>query len=154
MQNFNFNKQYVSKIYYLFMSLEALNLNSIKNYNTYRTKEHSNYNSFYYLNPILLFNRYKKYSYINIIILITILYKTINKNNFCELIQLILKKDKLLNQYIHKFRHIYFNNNNYYILSTYNEQLKINKIAILNLYTMYIITKHTNLLYLIYYILT
>nr|YP_010865180.1 hypothetical protein QQR83_pgp194 [Campylaephora boydenii]WGT74147.1 hypothetical protein [Campylaephora boydenii] len=149
-------QQFMHKINYLLISLEALNLDYLENYDLYYTEQiNKTQLNTYYINHKNLLKKNKIYSsYKYIIILINILYQVINKNKSSELVQLILKQDKLLNQYIKKFHYIYFNNHDYYTLYTKHEKPNITQIAILNLYIIYIIIKNTNSLYLTYYLTT
>nr|YP_009300447.1 hypothetical chloroplast RF65 [Campylaephora sungminbooi]AKU47366.1 hypothetical chloroplast RF65 [Campylaephora sungminbooi] len=148
--------QFMHKINYLLISLEALNLDYLENYDLcYKEQIKKTRLNQYYINNQNLFKKNKiDYSYTCAIILINILYKVINKNKSSELVQLILKQDKLLNQYIKKFHHIYFNNQDYYTLYTKHEKPNIKQIAIINLYIIYIIIQSTNFLYLTYYLIT
>ena len=151
-------QDFMHKINSLFISLEALNLEYLNKYNISYVQQNNQINikqlQNYCLNNNKTLIKYPiQYKYEYITILITILYQAINKNKASELVQLILKKETLLNQYIQKFHHIYLNKYDYYTLNTKYETLKISNFAIINLYLIYISKKHANLIYLIYYLI-
>nr|YP_009297074.1 hypothetical protein Ceram_141 [Ceramium japonicum]AOM66417.1 hypothetical protein Ceram_141 [Ceramium japonicum] len=151
-----FNYKYTQKIYYLLISLEVLNLYITEDYCQYFKKNKKIYSTgFHSLSTINIFYKYQeKYSYIQMIIMIYNLYKIINQKNFSELIQHILKTEKLLHQYIKKFYHLHSNDYTQYQSYTANKQLKIDDIALINLYIIYLINQKINIFYLTYYLLT
>ena len=155
-------QHFMHKINYLFISLEALNLNYFKNSNTYyneynntlyKTKLKNNIINIKNKKDINIYQISYSYQCQYIFKLIILLYHIINKDKISEITQLIFTQEKLLNQYIKKFYNIYFNNNDYYTLYTANEIMNIKNIAITNLYIIYISTKKNNILYLTYHLI-
>lgn len=162
MKELIFRYKYTKKIHYLLISLEVLNLHLTPNDKEYFNKNQyidqkdlnelfnrTNLTNIYLLDP----NQIKS-SYINIITIINILYTAINQEKSHQIIQNILKKEKLLNQYLLKFNHIYFSHYTKYKSSIKNEKITIYDIAIINLYIIYLIKKNKQILYLTYYLLT
>jgi hypothetical protein len=151
MQKFHFHYKYNNKIHNLLISLESLNLHISPDFHNKYVKNNSI--NRVYLNEIYTLNTIKKTN-VNILIIINNLYKAIHQTKSYKIIQIILKEEKLLNQYMKKFNYIYLKKYNKYQSYIINEKTTIYNIAIMNLYIIYLINKRSNLYYLIYYLLT
>ena len=146
MQNIN----YYVRLKYIMISLESLSLYYQKTNNLYhegkKTRLLSNLIDSQYISQNE--NAFKSHL-INILRSIYYIYNTTNTQQIHSIIIMILHNQELLNQYISKFCNIYYKHFHYYTLNIFDAQY----IAYLSLYTIHKITQHSNILYLIYYLI-
>jgi len=140
---------YYARLKYLLISLESLSLYETTSNIYYRHKQ-----TILLQNPID--NKYinqnentLKNHLINTIKSIYYIYNHTNKQQVNSIIIQVLQNQELLNQYVSKFCNIYYKNFYYYTLNIFDAQY----IAYLSLYTIHKITQHSNILYLVYYLL-
>nr|QCI06755.1 hypothetical protein [Gayliella sp.] len=140
---------YYARLKYLLISLESLSLYETTSNIYYRHKQTI-------LLQNLIDNKYinqnentLKNHLINTIKSIYYIYNHTNKQQVNSIITQVLQNQELLNQYVSKFCNIYYKNFYYYTLNIFDAKY----IAYLSLYTIHKITQHSNILYLVYYLL-
>lgn len=144
---------FTKRINYLLTSLEVLYLDSSQIHQT-TLINNIELNQICKIDALNLFHtNIRCHPYKTTLKLIAILYELIKNKKLSKLIQIIFANKQLLNKYITKFHKLYSNNYSYTSYN-YTKQLKLEYIAIINLYIIYKIDKHSNIKYLIYYLLS
>ena len=144
------NIKYYAKLKYIMISLESLGLYYQTTSNIHhKSKQTQLLHSFIHNQYLKQNENTPKNHLINNIKLIYYIYNHTNTQQTHSIIMMILQNQELLNQYIGKFCNIYYKHFHYYTLNIFDAQY----IAYLSLYTIHKIIQHSNILYLIYYLI-
>ena len=142
--------KYYARLKYIVISLESLGLCYQTTSNIYHKRKQTKLLQDFINNQYLSQNENKlKNHLISNIQLIYYIYNHTNTQQLHNIITMILQNKELLNQYISKFCNIYYKHFHYYTLNIFDAQY----IAYLSLYTIHKIIQHSNILYLIYYLI-
>lgn len=147
--------KYLAKIDLIKIAIEALYLNIL---------EESNNNSF----NLSLIKSNKlikntenslKYYFVQTITILKLIHKIVENPTMHIVLNKIIKDNtncnynELKQQYLNKFKYIYYKNNLYYNNNAYYTSYNLNKIAIINLYIIHKTIEQNTLLYLFTYLL-
>nr|QCI04069.1 hypothetical protein [Antithamnionella ternifolia] len=154
--------KYLTKIDLIQIAIEALYLNILEKHDgnklnsTKKIKTNLNYLLFIKTNKIIKNTDTSLKNYlINTIIILYLIYNTINNYDLNIFINKIIKYNytELKQQYLEKFKYIYHKNYLYYNHQAYCKSFNTNEMAMTNLYIIHKTIQHNTLLYFLNYLL-